>query len=149
QPQPDLKGRVVYRSNRSPAQNALIKVWDAMSGRAYSATTDYNGEFILNFTQTNLTGQIQATKGANTSVIREVQIKADQPAVIDLTIMDRAAAQPTRPTMRPQWAPQPQWPAKQAAPAQPAQSQWSSPSPQSQWPAKQAAPAHNSVWQFN
>ncbi|MCI5138658.1 MAG: carboxypeptidase regulatory-like domain-containing protein, partial [Candidatus Electrothrix sp. AR1] len=140
QPQPDLKGRVVYRSNGSPAQNALIKVWDAMSGSAYTATTDYNGEFILNFTQANLTGQIQATKGADTSVIREVRIKADQPTVIDLAIMDRASAQPTVPTTRPQWSQQPQWPAKQTAPAQPIQSKW---------PTKQAAPAHNSVWQFN
>ncbi|MGB5687511.1 MAG: carboxypeptidase-like regulatory domain-containing protein [Candidatus Electrothrix sp.] len=148
QPQPDLKGRVVYRSNGSPAENALIKVWDAMSGKAYTATTDYNGEFILNFTQTNLTGQIQATKGANTSVIREVHIKADQPTVIDLAIMDRVSAQPT---MRPQWSPQPQWP--EAAPVQQVQpqqrQQWASPSPQSQWPTKQAPPAHNSVWQFN
>ncbi|RWX49121.1 Carboxypeptidase regulatory-like domain-containing protein [Candidatus Electrothrix marina] len=142
EPQPDLKGRVVYRSNGSPAQNALIKVWDAMSGRAYTATTDYNGEFILNFTQKNLTGQIQATKGADTSAIREVRIKADQPAVIDLTVLDSASAQPTQQ----QWSPQPQWPARQAAPAQPMQQQWS---PQSQWPAKQAAPARNSVWQFN
>ncbi|WLE96231.1 MAG: carboxypeptidase-like regulatory domain-containing protein [Candidatus Electrothrix communis] len=126
EPQPDLKGRVVYRSNGSPAQNALIKIWDAMSGRTYTATTDYNGDFTLNFIQKNLNGQIQATKGADTSVIREVQIKADEPTVIDLTIMDRAAAQPTRPTTRPQWSPQSQWPAQQTAP-----------------------PAQNSVWQFN
>jgi hypothetical protein len=122
EPQPDLKGRVVYRSNGSPAQNALIKLWDAMSSRAYTATTDYNGEFTLNFIQKNLTGQIQATKGTDTSVIREVQIKADQPTVVDLIIMDSDSAQPTQPQ------------------------QWSS---QPQWPAKQAAPAHNSVWQFN
>jgi hypothetical protein len=160
EPQPDLKGRVVYRSNGSPAQNAMIKMWDAMSGKAYTAATDYNGEFILNFTQKNLTGQIQATKGAETSVIREVHIKADKPAVIDLIIMDKAPAQPTQPQ---QWSQQPQWPAKQAAPAQPTQrQQWlprQSPqsrqapqlpqSPQSQWPVKQAAPAHNNVWQFN
>jgi hypothetical protein len=113
-----------------------------MSGRAYTATTDYNGEFILNFTRKNLTGQIQATKGADTSAIREVRIKADQPAVIDLTILDRASAQPTQQ----QWSPRPQWPARQAVPAQPMQQQWS---PQSQWPAKKAAPARNSVWQFN
>ncbi|MCI5168128.1 MAG: carboxypeptidase regulatory-like domain-containing protein, partial [Candidatus Electrothrix sp. GM3_4] len=154
EPQPDLKGRVVYRSNRSPAQNATVKMWDAISGRAYTAATDYNGEFILNFTQKNLTGQIQATKGADTSVIREVQIKADKPTFIDLIIMDRASAQPTQQ----QWSKQHQWPAKQAAPpAQPTQrqqmqqqqmqQQWS---PQSRWPAKRpAAPAHNSVWQFN
>ncbi|CAK8723674.1 Carboxypeptidase regulatory-like domain-containing protein [Candidatus Electrothrix laxa] len=139
EPQPDLKGRVVYRSNGSSVQNALIKIWDAVSGRAYTATTDYNGEFTLNFIQKNLTGQIQATKGADTSVIREVQIKADKPTIIDLIIMDRAPAQSTQPT-------QTQWSTKQAAPAQPTQRQWS---PQSQWPAKQAAPAHNSVWQFN
>ncbi|RWX44707.1 Carboxypeptidase regulatory-like domain-containing protein [Candidatus Electrothrix aarhusensis] len=147
-PQPDLKGRVVYRSNGSPAQNAMIKLWDAMSGRAYTATTDYNGEFTLNFIQKNLTGQIQATQGADTSAIREVQIKADKPTVVDLIIMDRASAQSTQPQ---QWSSQPQWPTTQTAPAQPQQQQqmqqqWS---PQSQWPAKQAAPAHNSVWQFN
>ncbi len=147
EPQPDLKGRVVYRSNGSPALNALIKLWDSMSGKAYTATTDYNGEFTLNFIQKNLTGQIQATQGADTSVIREVQIKANKPTVIDLIIMDRASAQSTQSQ---QWSSQPQWPTKQTAPAQPKQQQmqqqWS---PQSQWPAKQAAPAHNSVWQFN
>jgi hypothetical protein len=126
EPQPDIKGRVVYRSNGSPAQNALIKIWDAISGRAYTATTDYNGDFTLNFIQKNFTGQIQATKGADTSVIREVQIKADEPTIIDLIIMDREPAQSMQQT-QPQWSP-----------------------PQSQWPAKQAAPpAHNSVWQFN
>jgi hypothetical protein len=126
----------------------MIKLWDAMSGRAYTATTDYNGEFTLNFIQKNLTGQIQATQGADTSAIREVQIKADKPTVVDLIIMDRASAQSTQPQ---QWSSQPQWPTTQTAPAQPQQQQqmqqqWS---PQSQWPAKQAAPAHNSVWQFN
>ncbi|MCI5208292.1 MAG: carboxypeptidase regulatory-like domain-containing protein [Candidatus Electrothrix sp. ATG2] len=103
-PQPALKGRVFYRSNGTPVHNALIKVWDAMSGRAYTARTDYNGEFKLNFTLKNLTGQIQATKGANTSAIREVRIKVGKPAAIDLTIMDSAPA------------PQSQWPARQATP---------------------------------
>ncbi len=120
EPQPDLKGRVVYRSNRSPAQNALVKIFNAMSGRAYTATTDYNGEFKINFAQGSFTGQIQATKGGSTSSIREVKINVDKPTVIDLTIIDRKQAQPR-----------------------------SQPQSQSQWPARQAAPAHNSVWQFN
>ena len=76
-----------------------------MSGRSYTAATDYNGEYEFNFIRKDLTGQIQATQGAETSVIREVQIKPDQPAVIDLTIMDRAPVQA-----------QPQWPTRQAAP---------------------------------
>ena len=107
-PEPDLKGRVFYRSNGRPVDNALIKFWDAMSGKSYSATTDYNGEFEINFIQENLTGQIQATKGADTSAIREVRIKAGEPAVIDLTIMDSA----------PPVQYQQQWPSRQAAPDQ-------------------------------
>lgn len=160
EPQPDLKGRVVYRSNGSPARNAQIKVWDVMSDSSYTATTDYNGEFEFNFTRTNLTAQIQATQGADTSVIREVHIKADQPAVIDLTIMDSMDRAPMQPMQQPQqqWSPQPQWPTGQAAPVQPMQQmqqmqsmrqQQRSPQ-QTQWPTQPAAPARNSsIWQFN
>ncbi|WP_339135459.1 MAG: carboxypeptidase-like regulatory domain-containing protein [Candidatus Electrothrix sp. GW3-4] len=121
EPEADLKGRVVYRSNGNPVLNARIKVWDVLSGRAYTATADYNGEFEFDFTEENLKGQIQATKGADTSVIREVRIQPNQPTVIDLVIMDKA-------------------------PAQHMQRQWS---PQSQWPVRQATPVRNSVWQFN
>ncbi len=101
EPQPDLKGQVVYRSNGSPAQNALVKIWDTMSGRAYTATTDYQGDFTINFIQKNLTGQIQATKGADTSVIREIHIKGDEPTVIDLILIDRAPAQSMQQTAPP------------------------------------------------
>ncbi|MCI5143510.1 MAG: carboxypeptidase regulatory-like domain-containing protein, partial [Candidatus Electrothrix sp. ATG1] len=105
--QPDLKGRVFYRSNGMPVHNAMIKFWDVLSGKSYTATTNYNGEFEINFIQKNLTGQIQATKGADTSAIREVRIKADKSALIDLTIMDKPSVQ----------QPQTQWPAnKQASP---------------------------------
>ena len=149
EPQPDLKGRVVYRSNGSPAQNAQIKVWDVMSGRAYTATTDYNGEFELDFSGTNLTAQIQATQGTDTSVIREVHIKADQPAVIDLTIMDSMDSAPMQPMQ--QWSPQSQWPSGQTAPIQPMQLMpQQQRSPQAQWPTQPVAPARNSsIWQFN
>jgi hypothetical protein len=121
EPQPDLKGRVVYQSNQSPVHNALVKILNAMSGRAYTATTDYNGEFKVNFAQGSFTGQIQATKGNSTSSIREVKIDTDNPTVMDLTIIDRG-----RPVQqsRPQWSP-----VQQAAPT--------------------PAPRHNSVWQFN
>jgi hypothetical protein len=104
-PQPDLKGRVVYRSNRAPVPNARVKIFNAMSGKAYTATTDYNGEFELNFVQGNFTAQVQATQGANTSSIQEVQISSDKPAVIDLVIMDKTPAF------------QPQWPSQQATPS--------------------------------
>ncbi len=108
EPQPDLKGRVVYQSNRSPVQNALVKILNAMSGRAYTATTDYNGEFKINFAQGSFTGQIQATKGNSTSSIREVKINVEKPTMIDLTIIDRE---------RPVQQSRPQWPVQQAAPA--------------------------------
>ncbi|MCI5119664.1 MAG: hypothetical protein D3908_00395 [Candidatus Electrothrix sp. AUS4] len=119
--QADLSGRVVYRSSGRPAQNALIKFWDPMSGQAYTAATDFNGSFEFNFLQKNLSGQLQATKGADASVIREVQIKPDQPVFLDLAIMDSTPA--------PAPAPQSYWPSKQATQPPP--------------------PAHNSVWQFN
>ncbi|MCI5130745.1 MAG: carboxypeptidase regulatory-like domain-containing protein [Candidatus Electrothrix sp. EH2] len=127
--QPALRGRVVYKSSGSAVRNALIKVWDAMSGRAYTATSDYNGAFEFNVFPKNLNGQIQASKGPDTSVIRAVQINAARPAVVDLTIIDRAARQPT-PTIQQPLPPQQQW-------------------PQQQWPSKQAAPTRNGVWQFN
>ncbi|WP_446009635.1 carboxypeptidase regulatory-like domain-containing protein [Candidatus Electrothrix sp.] len=101
EPQPDLKGRVVYRSNRTPVQNALVKILNAMSGRAYTATTDYNGEFKMDFAQGSFTGQIQATKGNRTSSIREVKIDVDNPTVIDLTIIDREQVQARSPSRRP------------------------------------------------
>ncbi|MCI5149674.1 MAG: carboxypeptidase regulatory-like domain-containing protein [Candidatus Electrothrix sp. MAN1_4] len=124
EPQPDLTGRVVYRSNHTPAPNALVKIFNAMSGKAYTATTDYNGEFKHNFAQGNFTGQIQATKGGNTSSIQEVQINTDNPTVIDLIIMDNTpVSQPVS---------QPQWPVQQAAP-----------------PINTRYNKQQSVWQFN
>ncbi|WPD23294.1 MAG: hypothetical protein SD837_01775 [Candidatus Electrothrix scaldis] len=119
--QADLSGRVVYRSSGRPAQNALVKFWNPMSGQTYTETTDFNGSFEFNFLHKNLTGQLQATKGADASVIREVQIKPAEPVFLDLTIMDSTPA----PAPAPQ---QSYWPSKQAT---------------------QPAPAHNSVWQFN
>ena len=123
EPQPDLKGRVVYRSNRAPVPNAMVKIFNAMSGKAYTATTDYNGEFTLNFVQGNFTAQIQATQGGNTSSIQEVKINTDKSTALDLIIMDNIPVS------------QPQWPLQQAAP-----------------PTNNRYNKHNkqqSVWQFN
>jgi hypothetical protein len=104
-PQPDLKGRVLYRSSRSPVQNALVKILHAISGKTYTVTTNYNGEFKLNFLQKGFTGLIQATKGNSTSSVREVKIDANNPTVIDLVIIDKDQVQS-----------RPRWPIQQKAP---------------------------------
>jgi len=126
--QADLSGRVVYRSSGRPVRDAMIKLWNPVSGQAYNTGTDGNGVFEFNFMQKDLTGLIQAAKGNETSVIREVQIKPDQPAVIDLTIIDSAPAAPATPLPQSQSQSSPYWP----------------PSGQATPPAR-----NNSVWQFN
>jgi hypothetical protein len=119
-PPPDLQGRVVYSSNGAPVYNAQIKAWDLASGLSHTATTDYNGYFSFNLDKKNLTCQIQASKGAFTSSIKEVRISSGNPAEIDLTIMDR---QMNNPAMQ---QPQMQWP--------------KTPPPSSN---------KNNIWQFN
>ncbi|XOF33048.1 MAG: carboxypeptidase-like regulatory domain-containing protein [Candidatus Electrothrix sp. YB6] len=118
-PPPDLQGRVAYSSNGAPVYNAQIKAWDLASGLSYTATTDYNGYFSFNLDRKNLTCQIQASKGAFTSSIKEVRISSGNPAEIDLTIMDRTMNNP----------------------AMQQQMQW----PKTQPPASNK----NNVWQFN
>ena len=134
-PQPDLKGRVVFKSNQTSVQNAMVKILDAMTGRAYTAMTDYKGEFTFDFEKKNFKGQIQATKGEKTSSIREMQIYANTPRAINLEIIDNV---PTAVQSS-----QPKWPSQQAQQTAPAQ-----------WPVQQtvpakSTPAQNSVWQFN
>lgn len=104
-----------------------------MSGKAYTAITDYKGEFTFDVDQKDFKGQIQATKGENTSSIREMQIYTDNPRAINLEIIDSAStpiqSQPKWPVQ--QTAPA-KWPVQQTAPAK--------------WPVQQTAPAQNSVW---
>ncbi len=97
---PQLRGDVVYNSNGSPVQNGEIKVWDPISGRAQTATTDFNGQFSLDLA--NRTYLIQATKGEFTSSITELSIKGSIPAVINLRIMDKQDRQGS--TMMRQWS---------------------------------------------
>ncbi|MCI5158349.1 MAG: hypothetical protein D3906_07875 [Candidatus Electrothrix sp. AUS1_2] len=124
--QADLSGRVVYSSSGRPAQDAMIRLWNPVSGQAYNTGTDGNGVFEFNFIQKDLAGQIQATKGDDTSVIREVQLKQDQPVFIDLTIIDSVPVAPATPLPQSQSRQSPYWPSGQVTP-----------------------PARNSVWQFN
>lgn len=134
-PQPGLRGRVVFKSNQTPVQNAMVKILDAMTGRAYTAMTDYKGEFTFDFEKKNFKGQIQATKGEKTSSIREMQIYANTPRAINLEIIDNVptavqSSQPKWPTQQAQQVAPAQWPVQQTAPAK-------------------SIPAQNSVWQFN
>ena len=140
--QPDLKGRVVFKSNQTPVQTAMVKILDAMSGRVYLAMTDYKGEFTFDFDQKNFTGQIQATKEENTSSIREMQLSANNPRAITLEIIDSVPT--TVQSTQPRWPTQ-QTQQQQAAPA-PAPAQWPV---QQTMPPVRSTPAQNSVWQFN
>ncbi|MCI5221457.1 MAG: carboxypeptidase regulatory-like domain-containing protein [Candidatus Electrothrix sp. AR4] len=83
----DLKGQIVYNTTGAPVQHAGIKVWDPISGRIHTATTDFNGQYSLDLDSRNYL--IQATKGEFTSSIREIRINTAVPSVMDLTIMDR------------------------------------------------------------